>query len=68
MLCVKHKSKHMGSLRLLSRKQVAEMAGVHPGTIKRWERRGLLKPIRINPRVVRYKAAEVMRLLGGEET
>ena len=27
----------------------------------------LLKPIRINRRVVRYKAAEVMRLLGGEE-
>jgi predicted site-specific integrase-resolvase len=57
-----------GSVRLLSRKQVAKIAGVHPGTVKRWERRGLLKAKRINKRVVRYEWNEVMRLLGLEET
>jgi predicted site-specific integrase-resolvase len=58
--------KHNGSLRLLSRKQVAEIAGVHRETVKRWERRGLLKANRINSRVVRYEWHEVMRFLGLE--
>ena len=57
-------SQHRGSLQLLSRKQVAEIAGVHPGTVKRWERRGLLKAYRINSRVVRYERHDVMELLG----
>ena len=57
-------SQHKGALQLLSRKQVAEIAGVHPGTVKRWERRGLLKAYRINSRVVRYERHDVMELLG----
>jgi DNA-binding transcriptional MerR regulator len=57
-------SQHNGSLRFLSRKQVAKIAGVHPGTVKRWERRGLLKAYRINSRVVRYERHDVMELLG----
>jgi DNA-binding transcriptional MerR regulator len=60
-------SQHKGSLRLLSRKQVAKIAGVHPGTVKRWERRGLLKAYRINSRVVRYERHDVMELLGFEQ-
>jgi DNA-binding transcriptional MerR regulator len=60
-------SQHRGSLQLLSRKQVAEIAGVHPGTVKRWERRGLLKAYRINSRVVRYERHDVMELLGFEQ-
>jgi predicted site-specific integrase-resolvase len=59
-------SQHKGSVRLLSRKQVAKIAGVHPGTVKRWEHSGLLKANRINRRVVRYEWHEVMRFLGLE--
>lgn len=56
---------HTSRNELLSRKQVAEIAGVHPGTVKRWERRDkVLTPIRINSRVIRYDKAEVDKLLG----
>ena len=58
--------KHKSRPELLSRKQIAKMAGVHPGTVKRWEYRDKsLTPIRINSRVVRYDKAEVDKLLGG---
>ena len=57
---------HASRPELLSRKQVAKMAGVHPGTVKRWECRDkVLTPIRINSRVIRYDKAEVDKLLGG---
>ena len=57
---------HVSRTELLSRKQVAEIAGVHPGTVKRWECRDkALTPIRINSRVVRYDKVEVDQLLGG---
>ena len=62
-----NKLQHKGSVRLLSRKQVAEIAGVHRETVKRWERRGLLKAYRINSRVVRYERHDVMELLGFEQ-
>ena len=59
---------HFTRTGLVSRKEVAEMAGVHPGTVKRWERRDkVLTPIRINSRVVRYNKAEVEKLLGGSD-
>ena len=59
---------HANRPELLSRKQVAKMAGVHPGTVKRWERRDkVLTPIRINSRVVRYNKTEVEKLLGGSD-
>lgn len=57
---------HANRPELLSRMQVAKMAGVHPGTVKRWECRDkVLTPIRINSRVVRYDKVEVDQLLGG---
>ena len=56
---------HTSRNELLSRKQVAEIAGVHPGTVKRWERRDkVLTPIRINSRIIRYDKVEVDKLLG----
>lgn len=39
---------------LLSRKEVAQIVGVHPGSIKRYEKKGLLKPVKINQRLIRY--------------
>lgn len=59
---------HVSRSGLVSRKEVAKLAGVHPGTVKRWERRDkVLTPIRINSRVVRYNKAEVEKLLGGSD-
>ena len=59
---------HITRSGLVSRKEVAKLAGVHPGTVKRWERRDkVLTPIRINSRVVRYNKAEVEKLLGGSD-
>lgn len=48
---------------LLNRKQVAERFGVCTETIKRWQHRGLLPAIVINPRVTRYRAEDVERFL-----
>lgn len=39
---------------LLSRKEVAQILGVHPGSVKRYEKRGLLRPVKFNPRLIRY--------------
>ncbi len=52
-------------LRLLNRRQVGEMCNVHPGTVKRWEASGQLRPIKINARVTRYDEAEVRRFIQG---
>ena len=49
--------------RLLSRRQVGDLMGVHPGSVARYERSGLLKAIKINARVVRYPEAEVQRFI-----
>ena len=48
---------------LLSRRETANLLRVHPRTILRYERAGLLNPIRLNCRVTRYKRAEVEQLI-----
>jgi len=48
---------------LLSRKQVANLFGVCKETIRRWEKDGLLKPVVINPRVLRYYVSDVNTLM-----
>ena len=45
----------------LSRQELAAQVGCHPKTIQRAEASGLLKPIRFNSRMIRYKASEVAR-------
>ena len=49
--------------RLMSRRQVANLLGVHPETIKRYQQRGLLPAIVINSRLVRYEPEDVEKLL-----
>ena len=44
---------------LLSRKEVAERVKCHPRSIARAERRGELKGIKFNSRLVRYDPTEV---------
>ncbi len=49
----------------LSRKEAALIFGVHPGSLKRWEKSGKIRPIRLTARCVRYNKAEVLALLEG---
>ncbi len=43
-------------------REAAEILGVHKRTVQRLARRGLLHPIRITPRCIRWDLAEVERL------
>lgn len=47
----------------LTRRQVAERLGVHVDTVRRWEDRGALTPLRTPGGHVRYAADEVAALL-----
>jgi len=49
--------------KLLTKKQVAKMLGVCPETVKRYAKRGMLHPIRLSQRMVRYGEDEVLELL-----
>ena len=49
--------------KLLTRKEVAQMLGVHLETVKRYGRQGLLHPIRVTSRMVRYEEEDVLALL-----
>ena len=53
--------------RTLTRKQVAEILHLHPGSVKRYDRAGILHPIRITSRTVRYSESEVLELLNKRE-
>lgn len=50
-------------IQLLSRRDVGRMCGVHPGSVARWERQGLLTGVKLNARVTRYRADDVARLV-----
>lgn len=47
----------------LTGRQVATKFKLCRHTIRRWELRGLLKPLRFNSRVLRYPRSQVERLL-----
>jgi hypothetical protein len=49
----------------LNRTQTAKIFGVHPGSLKRWEKSGKLRPIKITARTLRYDKREVLALLEG---
>lgn len=49
---------------LLSRAQVAARWNLHPETIKRRERAGILPAVRLSSRVVRYRLSDVLALEG----
>ena len=53
-------------LKTLTRKEIARIFGVHPGSVKRWDKAGKITPIRINARTIRYSRAEVEALISGE--
>jgi len=47
--------------KMLSVKQVASILSVHPSTVRRWEREGLLKAYRIGPRrSLRFAGGDIL--------
>jgi len=48
---------------LMTRAAVCSLFGVVPATLRNWELRGLLRPFRLNARVLRYDRRDVDKLL-----
>ena len=48
---------------LLSRRQVAKKLGVHPETVKRYQKRGILPAFKMNSKNTRYDPRDVEKLL-----
>ena len=55
-------SSHAIGDRLLHRKELGERWSCSGETLKRYEKRGLLKPIKLAPRMVRYRLSDVIAL------
>ena len=54
---------------LLSLQEVSELLGVHPETLRRWDREDKLSAIKVNERGDRrYRYGDVMRILGSYGT
>jgi len=49
------------SERLLSRRELALRQGVSTETIKRREKQGLIKALRFNERLIRYRLSDIIR-------
>lgn len=46
--------------RMLTVNEVAHLLNVHPGTVRRWEKKGQLKSYRLGPKkVIRFRKAEL---------
>ncbi len=52
---------------LLTIKQVSEMLQVHPNTLRQWEKKGILSPVRISARIVRYRREDIDRITKKED-
>jgi transposase len=48
-----------------SRKEAAKIFGVHPGSLKRWEKSGKLLAIRVTARTLRYDARQIEAIVSG---
>lgn len=51
--------------RMVRMKEAAEIVGVHPQTLRLWERRGLIESVRPPGTYRRYLVADLIRLRGG---
>jgi predicted site-specific integrase-resolvase len=51
------------SEKLLSRVEAADLIGVSPWTIKRWEKLGRLHPVRLSALTVRIRESEILALI-----
>jgi predicted site-specific integrase-resolvase len=51
---------------LIGPSETATLLGVSRRTLRRCEINGLLRPVKLNKRVTRYRLGDVLRLLGKE--
>lgn len=49
--------------KLHTRRQLASRFDVTPHTIRAWELKGLLRPVKVNQRVLRYPESQVKNLI-----
>ncbi len=53
---------------LLTITEVSEMLKVHPNTLRKWDKKGILKAVRIGQRRDRrYRKEDIMRLVSGRD-
>lgn len=57
------KAEGMALDRLLSREDLRELFGVDTSTLRRWETWGLLRPLRLGHRTIRYRQRDVEEAL-----
>ena len=67
LAAIKQPKPEQPRLETLTRKQAAQIFGVHPGSLKRWEKSGKLRSIKITQRCLRYDRREIEALLEGVE-
>ena len=48
---------------ILTRKDIMELFGISLSTVIRWEKQGILKPIKLTPRKVVYRREDIENLL-----
>jgi len=48
---------------ILTRKEIMELFGISLSTVIRWEKQGILRPIKLSPRKVVYKKEDIEQLL-----
>ena len=48
---------------ILTRKEIMKLFGISLSTVIRWEKRGILKPIKVTPRKIVYKRDDIENLL-----
>jgi excisionase family DNA binding protein len=53
----------MENEKVLSRAEAADLIGVSPWTIRRWEKLGKLHSIKLSPITVRIKRSEILALI-----
>ena len=53
-------------MELLTVQDVARMLRCSTRTVREYVSRGLLRPVRVGPRLVRFTAREIERFIGGE--
>ena len=59
------KKKPLQDDRLLSRHALSDRWDCSIETIKRYDRRGITKPVRIAPRMVRYRLSDIQKIEEG---
>ena len=48
---------------ILTRKEIMELFGISLSTVIRWEKQGILRPIKLSPRKIVYKKEDIEQLL-----